>query len=293
MDLLGSLETIDKAAIIDWIYALQYTPISDDDINHCGFRGGSFMGNPFDSSSEIRRDVHAYDSSHIAMTYTALATLKIFGDDFSKIQKDVILRALTSLQLSDGSFVTTIFGSENDLRFTYCAAAICHILDDWSCIDVDKAVEFIIKCQTYEGGIGLNIGFEAHGGSTYCGVAALSLMNRLEDLPNKKGLIEWCVGRMVGGFQGRCGKDPDCCYTFWIGASLSMLGKGDLIHKEPTRKFTISCAHDTYGGFAKYPGLSPDVLHAYMGLAGLSVMGDDSLSRLEPRLNISLRASLL
>ena len=84
------------------------------------------------------------------MTYTALATLKILGDDFSKIEKGVILKALSNLQLSDGSFVTTIFGSENDLRFTYCAAAICHMLDDWSCIDVDKAVDFIVKCQVKE-----------------------------------------------------------------------------------------------------------------------------------------------
>ena len=30
--------------------------------------------------------------------------------------------------------------------------------------------------------------------------------------------------RQVGGFQGRVNKDPDTCYSFWVGASLKMLG---------------------------------------------------------------------
>ena len=49
------------------------------------------------------------------------------------------MRALGALQLEDGSFMTNSFGSENDLRFTYCAASICYLLNDWSTINVDKA----------------------------------------------------------------------------------------------------------------------------------------------------------
>jgi geranylgeranyl transferase type-1 subunit beta len=43
-----------------------------------------------------------YDSGHLAMTYTALATLKILGDDFSRINKQAIIRALKSLQRDNG-----------------------------------------------------------------------------------------------------------------------------------------------------------------------------------------------
>lgn len=31
------------------------------------------------------------------------------------------------------------------MRFVYCAACICHLLDDWSLFDVDKSVEFISR----------------------------------------------------------------------------------------------------------------------------------------------------
>lgn len=33
--------------------------------------------------------------------------------------------------------------SENDMRFVYCAACICYILNDWSGMDVDKAARYI------------------------------------------------------------------------------------------------------------------------------------------------------
>ena len=39
--------------------------------------------------------------------------------------------------------------------------------------------ETIIESQTHEGGISNVIGGEAHGGFTFCGVAALALLNRL------------------------------------------------------------------------------------------------------------------
>ncbi len=134
---------------------------------------------------------------------------------------------------------------------------------------------------------------EAHGGSTYCGVAALSLMGKLDSLECRDMLIRWCVNRMVNGFQGRTGKDPDCCYSFWIGASLDILGEGHLIDLESTKSFTLSCCCHTTGGFSKYPDGHPDILHAYMGLAGLSVIkfSDPPLRELDARINISTRAS--
>jgi geranylgeranyl transferase type-1 subunit beta len=43
-----------------------------------------------------------YDGSHIAMTYTALATLLILGDDLSRVNKKAVLISLRNLQLEDG-----------------------------------------------------------------------------------------------------------------------------------------------------------------------------------------------
>lgn len=41
------------------------------------------------------------------------------------------------------SFYAVPEGSENDIRFIYCAASICYMLDNWSGMDIQKAIEYI------------------------------------------------------------------------------------------------------------------------------------------------------
>ena len=38
------------------------------------------------------------------------------------------------------------------MRFMFCAACVCYILNDWSGMDVDKAVNFIKRSQVKRGG---------------------------------------------------------------------------------------------------------------------------------------------
>ena len=69
------------------------------------------------------------------------------------------------------------------MRFLFCAAAVERLLPpspvgaaagaagglrSGSSLDVDKLVEYIVRSQNYDGGIGLGPGMESHGGSTYC-----------------------------------------------------------------------------------------------------------------------------
>merc|ERR1719319_292550 len=118
---------------------------------------------------------HPHDHGHVAMTYTALATLVILGDDLSGINRRALLAGVRALQLADGSFRAALEGGENDMRFLYCAAAVCRMLDDWSGVDAEAAVSYVLASVSYDGGIGQGPGLEAHGGSTYCAVAALSM----------------------------------------------------------------------------------------------------------------------
>ncbi|KAJ3341394.1 hypothetical protein HDU83_006625 [Entophlyctis luteolus] len=81
---------------------------------------------------------------------------------------------------------------------------------------------FIASCQTYEGGMGALPGVEAHGGYTFCGLAALEILQETT-LVNVDALIEWSVARQMeveGGFQGRTNKLVDGCYSF-VSASSS------------------------------------------------------------------------
>ena len=135
----------------------------------CGFRGSTNTGASF--THQPQNEQILYDSGHVAMTYTALCSLIILGDDLSRVDKQAIAYGLKNLQLQDGSFQFCVEGSENDMRFLFCVASICYILNDFSTIDVDKAVAYILSSLSYEGGFGQGPFLEAHGGSTYCAVA--------------------------------------------------------------------------------------------------------------------------
>jgi geranylgeranyl transferase type-1 subunit beta len=87
---------------------------------------------------------------------------------------------------------------------------------------INKFFFFILK--TYEGSFGQNPEAEAHGGSTFCAVASLFLMDRLDVLTEKERgrLAEWCINRQSKGFNGRVNKPNDSCYSWWVGSTLKV-----------------------------------------------------------------------
>lgn len=54
-------------------------------------------------------------------------------------------------------------GTENDMRFVYCAIAICYILNDFSRINMKSVLKFIQRCVNFDGGIGQAPSLESHG----------------------------------------------------------------------------------------------------------------------------------
>lgn len=49
------------------------------------------------------------------------------------------------------------------MRFVYCAIAICHILNDFSTINMESVLKFIQRCVNFDGGIGQAPFLESHG----------------------------------------------------------------------------------------------------------------------------------
>ena len=107
-----------------------------------------------------------------------------------------------------------------------------------------------------------------------------------------EALAQWCVGRQIGGFQGRCNKDPDTCYAWWVGATLLLLGGFGLVQQEHVTAFLLRCQFSGGGfaGFCKYPDMSPDLLHAYYGVCWLSLVGQAGIAPLHCALGLSRRA---
>ena len=90
-----------------------------------------------------------------------------------------------------------------------------------------------------QGGLGGEPGNEAHGGYTYCGVAALALLGRLDalDVAAVAAAASQRQAWLEGGFSGRSNKLADGCYSFWQGALFPLLR-----HCRPVSVQAPSCA---------------------------------------------------
>ncbi|XP_043261996.1 geranylgeranyl transferase type-1 subunit beta [Colletes gigas] len=282
LDLLNCLHDLSKQTkleAIEWIYRVQVTG--------AGPRSG------FQPSTTIPKDAPEFRCGHLTMTYVALSTLLILEDDLARVDKKSIIEGVKACQNLDGSFKAIITGSESDMRFLYCACCISVILNDWSGIDKAKAIDYILKSISYDGAIGQGPGLESHGGSTFCAVASLFLMNELHNvLTNDQlnRLTKWCIMRQDLGFHGRPGKPSDSCYSFWLGATLQMLDAYKFSDREDNRTFLLNCQCDRFGGFAKNVQCEVDPLHTYLCLCSLSLLGETDLCTLHAALNISDRA---
>ncbi|VAH56864.1 unnamed protein product [Triticum turgidum subsp. durum] len=211
LSLLRELDRVNKDQIAKWILSFQVHPEENDDLDNGQFYGFCGSRTTKFPSNLVKDPCH--NGSHLASTYSALATLKIVGYDVLNLDSNVLLLSMKKLQQPDGSFMPTHIGAETDLRFVYCAAAICSMLKDWSGMDKEKAKEYILNCQSYDGGFGMVPGSESHG-------------RQCISLPG------YFMERQAadGGFQGRRNKPSDTCYAFWAQvlyyAVTALLGGG-------------------------------------------------------------------
>lgn len=104
-----------------------------------------------------------FDVPHMIVTYTALIALAILKDDFTRLDRRGLVTFLRSSQREDGrsvfasigvdetnrvkSFSSDPTGGDTDLRLTYCAFVVCTLLNDWSGVNVEKALEFVRRCR--------------------------------------------------------------------------------------------------------------------------------------------------
>lgn len=163
---------------------------------------------------------------HLGTTYAAINALSIIGTDeaYNSIDRSSLQKFLWTVRDVDGSFAIHR-GGERDIRGAYCAVSVAKLTNTYTDALFDKTAEWVVSCQTYEGGFAGCPGMEAHGGYSFCGIASLALLNRTA-LCDTDSLLRWCVNRQMrleGGFQGRTNKLVDGCYSFWQGAAFPVI----------------------------------------------------------------------
>ncbi|KAJ8331000.1 CAAX farnesyltransferase (FTase) subunit beta [Batrachochytrium dendrobatidis] len=220
---------------------------------------------------------------HLATTYAAVNALAIIGteDAFQSINRWKLYNFLEQMKQENGSY-RMHNGGEIDVRGTYCAvntAKLLHILTDKL---MDRASEFIVQCQSYEGGMGAVPGIEAHGGYSYCAVAAMEIMGKMNML-DMDALTQWVCSRQMaleGGFSGRANKLVDGCYSLWQGGIVSLIEmhlkrktgqQVNLLNRDALERYIVVCCQGGRGGLRDKPRKPVDYYHTCYCLSGLSV----------------------
>lgn len=218
---------------------------------------------------------------HLASNYAAICALSLcdnVGNCWDKINVAAIYRWLLSLKQEDGSFKTCLKVGETDTRGVFCAlsvASMLGILTEELCEGVE---DFLVSCQSYEGGFGACAHEdEAHGGYSFCAIASLCILGGLDNIDLSK-LALWCSQRQYNaekGFCGRSNKLVDGCYSFWVGSTAAILewhGVGECINKEALKQYILYCCQSSKRpGLRDKPGTNPDFYHTNYVLLGLAI----------------------
>ncbi|WAR53048.1 hypothetical protein PtB15_2B477 [Puccinia triticina] len=199
--------------------------------------------------------------AHLASTYACVAGLAILLDGAdqdvvdetcAQIDRKKMYEWMLSLKMPDGSFAMHHDG-EIDVRACFGALTVATLLNFLTPELVRNVPEYLVSCQTYEGGLcstsrpndcvqseGVRPEFpsaaamgEAHGGYNSCALACDFLLEGLPSVSGRPRLdydacLRWAAhmqGLPIegGGFRGRTNKLVDGCYSWWCAGAFPLL----------------------------------------------------------------------
>lgn len=170
-----SLNSNDKSRVCQWVKNVLYVKWEDE------------AGFVCSSTSITRSGANTLlpgQMMNVAMTYSALSLLITCGDDLGEVDAAGVARFISRAQTECGAFASHKGHTEVDARFCFAAVASLYMLSHraptpqnfFAAINVENLLNFFARCQTFEGGFALFEGGEAHGGSTFCCVASMWLL---------------------------------------------------------------------------------------------------------------------
>ncbi|KAE8349139.1 terpenoid cyclases/protein prenyltransferase alpha-alpha toroid [Aspergillus coremiiformis] len=222
------------------------------------------------------------------------------------IDVDKLVAFIEACQTYDGGIGEAPF-CESHSGHTYCAIGALTFLDRLSknhkpielltpgAGPFESLVRWLVARQTSELGDDEDEGGDERGDSHDADgvenlsvtVGELSLDAKADQLPvirpATKDSLRWA------GFNGRCNKYADTCYSFWNTASLHMMDRLGLVDVTRNRRYLLEKTQHIVGGFGKGVGEPPDLLHSYFGLVSLAFQEEPGLECVDPALCSSYR----
>ncbi|XP_010603436.1 geranylgeranyl transferase type-2 subunit beta isoform X2 [Fukomys damarensis] len=224
--------------------------------------------------------------------YWGLTVMDLMGQ-LDRMNREEILTFIKSCQHECGGISASI-GHDPHLLYTLSAVQILTLYDSINVIDINKVVEYVQSLQKEDGSFAGDIWGEIDTRFSFCAVATLALLiycctgflaitSQLHQV-NSDLLGWWLCERQLpsGGLNGRPEKLPDVCYSWWVLASLKIIGRLHWIDREKLRSFILACQDEETGGFADRPGDMVDPFHTLFGIAGLSLLGEEQIKPVSP-----------
>ncbi|TMW57612.1 hypothetical protein Poli38472_003537 [Pythium oligandrum] len=222
---------------------------------------------------------------HTATTYASCLTLALIGTDeaLNVVDRQALYRFFMRRKDHATGAFSAHDGGEVDVRVTYCVISIASLYGILTEELTAGVVDFVVSCQTYEGGFAGEPFNEAHGGYAFCAVSILWILNSMDKIKDLDAFVHWLTNRQMpfeGGYQGRTNKLVDGCYSFWQGALPALLE--DILaerygtevyqcHREQLQQYILLCGQQIEGGLRDKPGKPRDHYHSCYCLSGLSV----------------------
>ncbi|XP_060088021.1 geranylgeranyl transferase type-2 subunit beta isoform X2 [Heteronotia binoei] len=224
--------------------------------------------------------------------YWGLTVMDLMGQ-LHRMNKEEILAFIKSCQHECGGISASI-GHDPHLLYTLSAVQILTLYDNLHVVDINKIVDYVKSLQKEDGSFSGDKWGEIDTRFSFCAVATLALLiycctgflaitGQLHQI-NADLLGWWLCERQLpsGGLNGRPEKLPDVCYSWWVLASLKIIGRLHWINRQKLRNFILACQDEETGGFADRPGDMVDPFHTLFGIAGLSLLGEEQIKPVNP-----------
>lgn len=237
-----------------------------------------FVGNGYKGSCSYGAE------PHLPSTYFCLGIRRMLGlPPLPAAQAAAIRDYIPQCQLPSGLFRARAGRGDASIRHSYTAHAVYALLANpsdeprgdapppW----IGKSLDYMVRCQNYEGGMGDTPEQESHLGLTYCAVASLRLANCTDRIPDVSRLLAF-VGKRLTCHNGRPNKPADVCYSFWALGTARCLGVA-AAPPEVAAFLTTTGYDDMLGGFWKTPETHADPYHTALALCALSLLDAENL----------------
>lgn len=203
----------------------------------------------------------------------ALYTMKTLDETSTEVPK--ALEFIRGCQTNDGGF-SAAPNHDPHLLHTLSAVQMLVILDKCNddFIDVERCVGYVKLLQQDDGSFCGDKWGEVDTRFSFCALATLKLLNRLDDIDINKAVdfVMSCNNQIDGGFGSKPGSESHSAYVYCCVGALAIANRLDLIDKDYLG-WWLKERQLPSGGLNGRPEKLPDLCYSWWCLSSMKMIG--------------------